>query len=119
MKTIALCCRPSTESTFQLEIPQNIIDKAVDISKHDRGKVLEALYDNDFKECDSEHGNYDKEEKSVLYLLSYIVENSPGADWCIRAEPLISMVDDDFEADYNRDINLDLPPPDFLPPNYS
>ena len=46
-----------------------------------------------------------------LYLLSYIVKNSPNAgEWAIRAEPLISMVDDDFETDYNRDINLALPP---------
>lgn len=114
VKSIALCCRPSTGSMFQLEIPQNIIDKAIDIidiSEHDDGEVLEALYNNDFKECDSEHGNYEKEEQSVLYLLSYIVKNSPNAgEWAIRAEPLISMVDDDFETDYNRDINLDLPP---------
>ena len=100
VKTIALCCRPSTESTFQLEIPQYIIDKAIE--PQNDGPLSSV------------------EEKSLLCLLSYIIDNSPGVDWSIRADPLISEVDDDFETDYNRDItkpfikcSLALPP---MPP---
>ena len=85
-KAITMCYRPSTKSVFQLEIPENILEKAISIRQ---------TIDND-----------SPDDVMTSYLLQYISQHAPNAGkWDIEIEPLFRIVncDDDLDTMEDKD----------------
>ena len=85
-KAITMCYRPSTDSVFQLEIPENILEEAISIRQ---------AIDND-----------SPDDVMTSYLLQYISQHTPNAgEWDIEIEPLFRIVncDDDLDTMEDKD----------------
>ena len=87
-KAITMCYRPSTDSVFQLEIPEDILEEAVSI-----GEDIDGDTDDDINDAMTSH------------LLKYIARHSPNAgEWEIQLEPVFRIVncDDDWGTSEDR-----------------
>ena len=86
-KAITMCYRPSTDSVFQLEIPEDILEEAVLI-----GQRIDGDIDDDINHAMTSH------------LLKYIAKNTPNAgQWEIQLEPIFKIVNCDDDLDTSED----------------
>ena len=87
-KAITMCYRPSTDSVFQLEIPEYILEEAVSIrlELQDKGS--------------------DCNDAMTSHILKYISRNAPNAgEWDIELDPIFRIVncDDDWDTSEDRE----------------